>query len=171
MKTSYLVILCLLSVQLSLNAQTLPDDAEELIRKRQEVVAKIDKTLNRELEKVKKRCTKAGDLDGAIAVDALIKSPGKGDVGDESDPLLGTVWNFLGVNRQKINEFTFPKGGKVRCENSYKDATWRRLDDDNILFSYGTDASFIIFRLTDPKGKSMSGHHYSGRRRHLQITK
>ncbi len=171
MKTSYFVILSLLLAQLDLNAQTLPEDAERLVRKRHEAVAKIDKTLKRDLVKVKKRCAKDGDSNGATAVDSRIKSLDKNKFGDKSDPLIGTVWNFLGVNRQKINEFTFLKSGEVRCEESYKDATWKRLDDDNILFSYGIDASFIVFRITDSKGWNMSGHHYGGRKRHIQRIK
>jgi hypothetical protein len=50
------------------------------------------------------------------------------------DPMIGTVWNLLGVKRQKINEFTFLKDGKVKCAKAYKNATWARIDKDSILF-------------------------------------
>ena len=164
----------LLFIALSLSSyavESLPDAAQNLLKKRQEAVDRLDVRLNKELEKVKLRCMKDGDLDGANTVEALIKSPDKSLENDAKDPLVGSVWNFRGVNRQKINEFRFLKGGKVKCESSYKHATWRRLDKNNILFSYGTDASYIVFRVSDANNKIMSGHHYSGRSRSIQRIK
>lgn len=80
------------------------------------------------------------------------------------------MWNFLGINRQKINEFTFLRNGKVKCENTYTDAVWQRLDESNILFGYGLDESYIVFRVSGEAGKNMKGFHYSGRARYLQRT-
>ena len=88
-----------------------------------------------------------------------------------NDPMIGTEWDFLGVKHQRINGFTFLKDGRVRCDNTYKSATWRRLDELNILFSYGVDNSVIVFRYTDHKKKNMAGHHYSGSARYLRLVK
>lgn len=148
-------------------AEPLPDVAQDLLTKREEAIARIDEKLNGELKKVKLRFMKEGKLEDANAVDTLIKETVKPPVSDIGDPLINSVWNFLGVNNQKINEFVFLPGGKVECESKYKDATWRRLDKINVLFSYGTDESHIVFRVTDASGKKMSGYHYSGRPRHL----
>lgn len=88
-----------------------------------------------------------------------------------NDPLIGTEWDFLGVKRQRINGFKFLKDGRVRCESTYKNATWRRLDKLNILFSYGVDNSFIVFRISDQNKKEFSGYHYSGKGRYLSFVK
>jgi hypothetical protein len=87
------------------------------------------------------------------------------------DPLIGTVWNLLGTNRQKINELTFLKDGKVKCDKSYKNATWARVDKDNILFGYGVDSSYVVYRISDASGKEMRGYTYDGRVRYLQKIK
>ena len=98
------------------------------------------------------------------------RTPKKEKVSAGNDPIVGTVWNFLGINRQKINEFTFLRNGKVKCENTYTNAVWKRLDESNILFGYGLDESYIVFRVSDEAGKNMKGFHYSGRARYLQRT-
>ena len=173
MKISILqtAVLSFALVQGSVSAQSLPKDAQDLLKKQQESILRLNDTLNRELEKVKVRCMKDGNLEGANAVAALVKNPENLPVDDAADPLVGTVWSFQGVNRQKINEFTFLKAGKVKCESEYKTATWRRLDKNNILFDYGGDDSHIVLRVTDPEGKNMTGYHYSGRPRHIQRIK
>jgi hypothetical protein len=88
-----------------------------------------------------------------------------------NDPMVGTEWDFLGVKHQRINGFKFLKDGRVQCDNTYKNATWRRLDELNILFSYGVDNSFIVFRFTDQKKSNMAGHHYGGSDRYLRLVK
>ena len=87
------------------------------------------------------------------------------------DPLIGTVWNLLGTKGQKINEFTFLKDGKVKCASAYKNATWSRIDKDNVLFGYGVDSSYVVFRTTNATGREMRGYTYDGRTRHLQRVK
>ncbi len=171
MKKLQLTIILLGLFQASASAQSLPDDAQELLKKQQVAIARLDETLNRELEKVKLRCMKDGDLEGANAVDSVIKDPEKLPADAASDPLVGTVWHFLGSGRDKINEVEFLKGGKVRCEVAYKNATWRRIDKTNILFGYGDGDSYIVFRATDAEGKNMTGYLYIGKPRHLQRVK
>jgi hypothetical protein len=105
---------------------------------------------------------------------AISESPKNGENSmnsAENDPLIGSIWIFLGVNHQKINQFTFLKNGKVQCENTYNNATWKRIDQNNILFGYGIESSYIVFRLSDQSGKNMTGFHYSGRPRYLERVK
>lgn len=166
MKALYLIILYSCINLPCFAVETLPEEAQTLLKKRGEAVARIDDKLNVELEKVKARCMQAGDLEGANAVAALIQEPNRTANVDASDPMIGTVWNFLGVNRQKINEFTFLKGGKVRCESEYKEATWRRLDANTILFGYSPEGGYIVL-YSDGSGKFMSGLHKSGRSRSI----
>lgn len=89
-------------------------------------------------------------------------------MGTVGDPLDETVWNFLGVNRQKINRFTFRSDGTVQCENSYDHATWKRLDEKTILFCYGTEGAYAVLRYTDEAKNFMSGSNVAGRARYLQ---
>jgi hypothetical protein len=108
---------------------------------------------------------------GTPIVEAIPKAKEDRQAPAANDPLIGTQWDFLGVKRQRINGFKFLKDGRVRCESTYKNATWMRLDGMNILFSYGVDDSFIVFRISDQNKKEFSGHHYSGRRRYLSFVK
>lgn len=170
MKTLQLLVI-LVGITLPCFAEEqLPESAQALLKKRDEAIARLDSKLNDELEKVKSSCMRTGDLEGANAVDALIRKPDKAATVDAGDPMIGTVWNFLGVNRQKINEFTFLKEGKVRCESAYKDATWRRLDANTILFGYSPEGGYIVL-YSDGSDKFMSGLHKTGRSRSIQRIK
>ena len=150
--------------------EALPKAAQDLLDKRQEAVDRIDERLNEELEKVKVRCVKEGDLEGALRIDALIQESDKSVTSDATDPLVGSIWDFLGVNRQKINEFVFLKGGKVKCANSYKDAIWKRLNENTILFGYTSNGGYIVM-VADESGKMMSGRNQEGRPRSLKRIK
>ena len=55
------------------SAGELPDDVQRLIDKRGEAIAQIDLKFVKELEKLKTKYTKAGDLDSANAIVALIE--------------------------------------------------------------------------------------------------
>ena len=171
MKSIQVLLFSLSLMATSVAEESLPESLNVLLQQRKEAVARLDKRLNEELEKVKWGLMKEGDLDGANSVEALISDPTKQPAVNENDPLIGTTWNFLGKNKQKINEFRFLRGGKVKCESSYNNATWTRLDDQNILFSYGTDSSFIVFRGADAKSRQMEGWHYGGRSRSIQRVK
>ena len=168
MKKLYLVILFLGLVHEIALAQSLPLDAQQLIDQRQAEVDRIDKNLSSDLKKVKARCMKDGDLEAANAVAALIKLPPKASAPEKLDPLAGSVWNFLGVNRQILNKLTLLNSGEVKCENTYTNATWERLDDKTILFCYGWEGSYALLRFTDDTKSYMSGSNVSGRARHLK---
>jgi len=83
------------------------------------------------------------------------------------DPMYDTVWEFRGVRDQKINVLHFLKDGRVECDRLYESAFWRRLDENSVLFGYGRESSFIVFRGAGGDSERMSGFHHSGRRRHI----
>lgn len=171
MKRIWITVTLLATITGSASSEPIPRAAQNLLDKRDQAVSRIDLQLNEELSKVKSQAMRNGDLPEANAIASLIDSLKKTPANYVPDPMVNTVWNFLGVRHQKINEFTFLTGGKVKCESTYNNATWRRLDENNILFSYGTDESHIVFRVSDAGGKKMSGFHYSGRPRHIQRVK
>lgn len=88
-----------------------------------------------------------------------------------TDPLSNTTWNFLGVNRQTINHFVFKNTGEVTCAHTYDQAIWRRIDDETILFGYGTESSYIVFKPELSDSTTMVGQHSSGRKRYLRKVK
>lgn len=86
----------------------------------------------------------------------------------DSDPLVGTTWNFLKSNKGKINEFTFRGDGTVECENSYPDAMWQRLEEDTILFWYGIHAYIVFHTKEEDRGFMWGFHSISGASRYLR---
>ncbi len=167
MKTLNIALLAATLLLQAIAAESLPDDAQALLARRQEAVHRIDEILNEELKKVRAKCLSEEDLEGANSVDALIKEPDKSSVANLIDPIIGTVWNFLGVNGQKINEFKFLGGGKLKCESAYKDAMWKRIDSKTILFGYTSEGSYIILTAEDG-GEYMSGRNKGGRARAIR---
>ncbi len=165
-----ILFLIIVLTQGSSIGEELPREAEILLEKRQTAMERINERLNEELEKIKADRMGAGDLEGAKAVDALIADSDKTVKNDSADPIVGTTWNYLGVNRQKINEFTFLKGGKVRCESSYNDANWRRLDSSTILFGYTSEGGYVVL-YSDGNKNFMTGLHKGRRTRSIQRIK
>lgn len=156
------------------HAEAIPQDAARLLEKHARAEAKLSATLTSELEKLKIKYTKRGDLDSANAINKLLKDPskerGKPNLPDQLD---NTKWTFLGINRQDINEFEFLSDGKVKCKNTYKNATWKRIDKDTIIFSYGLAGSpQIVFHINGAARKDMTGYNSeNGRIRHLKLIK
>lgn len=150
-------------------SEELPVDAKTLLNQRNAQLKKLDQELNRKLTEVKDRCLRDGDLEGANAVAAIIKGAKITESPLKTDPLIGTVWNFLGSERQWINQFTFLQTGEVKCENSYTNAKWERLDAKTILFYYGTEGNYAILRMSDDSEKFMSGSNLSSKSRSLQL--
>ena len=147
-------------------ASELPREAQAVLDKRHEAVDRLEEKFKQELEVIRERCEKDGDLKTAKAVQEFLEN--RAEPAPKGDPFVNSTWHFLGVKRQRINEFRLLASGKVECKDRYEDATWRRIDKDNILFSYGIDRSYIVFRATDSTGRRMSGYHHTGRARYLQ---
>lgn len=121
------------------------------------------------------RCD-AGDVEGVFPQDGFIdaRSHSPEQVADFIvervqllDPIYDTIWEIRGIKNQKINTARFLKNGRVELERPYGEAIWRRLDEHSILFGYGVESSFIVFRAEEVGSGLMSGYHYSGKKRHL----
>ena len=131
---------------------------------------------NREDQRVMYVRCDDGDVEGVFSQDGFIdaKSHSPEQVADFIvervqllDPLCDTTWEFLGANDRKINTIRFLKNGRAECESRYGEAIWRRLDEHSILFGYGVESSFIVFRTDEVGSGRMSGYHYSGKKRHI----
>ncbi len=70
----FIQVLSVLSLASLAQGSELPDDARQLLEKRDEAVKAIDRQFAEELEKLKTAHTKRGDLDSANAIAALISS-------------------------------------------------------------------------------------------------
>ena len=75
-----------------------------------------------------------------------------------TDPLVGTTWDFLGTKQQRINGLKFKRDGTVVAESLYPNASWKRLNDNTILFNYAPNDSFIVFHV-QPDLNLMKGYH------------
>lgn len=165
MKTKTIIILSILFAQCSL-----AEKHRELKILEMRYQAQIDKhtaTYKRELEKLKDKFTKAGNLEGANATVATIASlKGKPILQiKEKDPLDYTKWNLLGVDKQIITSLNLLPDGKI-LSTKYKKPTWRRVDQDTILFNYGKEQTYIIFYKSL---EGMTGYNSkNGKIRHLQ---
>lgn len=153
---------CLLLLITLVSASELPDDVQRLIDKRSEAVAQINLKFVRELEKLKIKYTKAGDLDSANAIVALIeKTPVKDVNSVPADPEFdGTSWAFHN-KAGKLGELEFLAGGKIKSDK-YPNSGWRRIDKDTIRFQYDRDdkspePGHVIFRFQGAARDQMSG--------------
>jgi hypothetical protein len=159
----YLIRISSISLLLAaiLAGSELPSDVQNLITKRDEAIEKIDVTFVRELEKLKIKYTKLGDLDSANRiVDLIAKHPIKSS--DASDHEFdGTTWEFLNKSG-RLGLLEFLAGGKVKSKE-YPNSSWQRVDKDTIRFQYeknqasGIAGGHVIFRFQDANRSKMSG--------------
>jgi hypothetical protein len=141
----------------------LPDDVQALVAKRDEAISRIDITFVRELEKLKVKYTKLGDLDSANKIVELIAQyPTKVENGMPSDPEFdNTTWEFRNKSKQ-LGILDLLPGGKVKSKN-YPNSTWKRVDKDTIRFEYESDKSadviggHVTFRFQGANRSTMSG--------------
>ena len=71
--TAFLIqILCLISIVSLAHGSEIPNDARQLLEKREEAVKAIDRRLVEELEKLKVAYTKHGELDSANAIVEIV---------------------------------------------------------------------------------------------------
>ena len=161
--TKYLRHCChLLMLTTLVSAGELPDDVQRLIDKRGEAIAQIDVKFVNELEKLKTKYTKAGDLDSANAIVALIeKTPVKVLNAVPADPEFdGTSWAFHN-KAGRLGELEFLAGGKIKSDK-YPNSGWRRIDKNTIKFQYDRDdkspePGHVVFRFQGAARDQMSG--------------
>ena len=136
--------------------RSLPEDATNLVRKRQEAVSSIDTKFYKRLEDVKVQTMKKGDLDGANAIQKIIDKKAPPMVSPDS---TNTVNRLGGPIRIKAGMkllwcpdaynsayFTVEEGGKIRSldksswNGSLAKWSWesRKEGEFSITFGVGT---------------------------------
>jgi hypothetical protein len=141
------------------SAGELPDDVQRLIDKRGEAIAQIDLKFVKELEKLKTKYTKVGDLDSANAIVALIeKTPVKVvDALPDVREFEGTSWAFHNKAGQ-LGELELLAGGKIKSQK-YPSSSWKLIDKNTLRFQYGDNPDdHVIFRFQDDSRRSMRGN-------------
>jgi hypothetical protein len=136
---------------------------QNLIKKRDEAVSQIDITFVRELEKMKLKYTKLGDLESANKiVDLIARHAIKVVDGTPADPEFeGTKWEFHNKSG-RLGFLEFQAGGKVKSKE-YPNSSWQRVDKDTIRFQYeknesaGIAGGHVTFRFQDANRSKMSG--------------
>lgn len=162
MKTlAYICLAISLCIEFSVGEE-FPSEVQGLISKRNEAVTRIDRTFVAELEKLKVKYTKAGDLESANKTVKLIENYAKEIV--ESAPsdaeFDNTFWEFR--NKSHLGNLEFLPGGKIRS-SEYPDSTWTRIDKDTIRFEYAADkkavvaGSHVTFKFKDANRSMMTG--------------
>jgi hypothetical protein len=156
----YLRYFCqLLLLTTIVSADQLPEDLQRLIDRRADGVAKIDTVFVGELEKLKIKYTKAGDLDAANAVVALIQqTPIKVvDAAPADAEFEGTTWAFHNKGG-KLGEIELLAGGKIKSQQ-YPKASWKRIDKDTLRYQYGDEPDdHVLFRFQDDTRTRMQGN-------------
>ena len=155
----YIYLYCLaLSLGTLVSAGELPDDVQRLIDSRARAVLRIDLKFVSELEKLKTKYTKAGNLDSANAIAALIKETPLPDLDAKSpdSEFVGTSWAFHNKAGQ-LGELEFLTGGKIKSVK-YPSSSWKLTDKDTLRFQYGDNPDdHVIFRFQDQTRSKMQG--------------
>lgn len=142
--------------------EDLPSDVQWLVTKRNEAVAKIDRTFVDELEKLKVKYTKAGDLESANRTVKLIEEyPLQIAESTLTDAEFdGTFWEFR--NKSHLGNLEFLPGGKIRS-SEYPGSSWSRIDKNTIRFEYVADkkagiaGGHVTFKFSNANRSMMSG--------------
>jgi hypothetical protein len=177
MKASDLLLVALLGVTKSTSADPitpqppLPAEIQQLQQRRNEEVAKIDDLYVQALERNKLKYSKAGDLEKANLVQALIDQlRGKEQVSPESTParelLLKSRWLIKATDGKLDYKISFREDGVVVREDT-QEKWWKWNIDGKVLWCYWFTSGWIRFDMPeDPKtekwkGKSKEGDRYS----------
>jgi hypothetical protein len=150
------VILILLSAVFSMGEE-LPIDIQSLLNKRNQAVAKIDQTLVQELEKLKVKYTKAGELDSANATVVLIenykaKEPDVGNLPVFPNEIFGKSFSWTANGRNDGYQLIILEGGKGTF--SGKAITWKKINGRKLRLNFANGNPEIEW--TDD-GKSFVG--------------
>ena len=112
--------------------EDIPREVRDLQVQRETKVRDLDRIYRAELEKLKVKFTKEGNLVAANKVAALLAEPqegggaGSNSAGDSADlekALAGTPWIYH--YDDALYEITFGKGGSIKDFPSWKDVKWR----------------------------------------------
>lgn len=146
-------------------ANELPSDAKWLTAKRAEAIEKIDRTYVKELEKLKVKYTKKGDLDSANAIVALMedksipfrqKSSASSKLFDE---IVNTGWKYYHPGGN--NGFVLERSGTLEAERWWGICKWRVISDSEILIEHPKGERKMIMTFSEDFD-SFRGYHWDG---------
>jgi len=162
----FLLIVTILSQTYStLLAADQPQMLQTLVEKHNEAIRKVDKVFIEELQKLKTSYTKAGDLDSANAVVAVIEGipvatqPNKGSK-KLYDKIINTTWNYH--HKSAIVNFEFKEANLLRGRTVWGDAKWRVISDSEIIIEHPNGAKMVM--TFDKSFGSFYGHDWDGSR-------
>ena len=130
----------------------LPTDVQNLISKREKAIAEIDRIYVRELEELKVKYTKAGDLDSANAIVSLIEKA----LVNEVSPLEGEwIYRRTGTN---------DKGTEYRISGDFLISSAKRFkftrEAGQLVVDFQGKGNMLRFRIIDEN--TMRGKNYYG---------
>ena len=107
--------------------------------------------------------TKAGDLDSANAVDALIKgnsAPSQGSKKTKKifNEIVNTTWKYH--HSTAIITFDFKRSGSLRAKSVWGSVKWRVVSDNEIIIEHPNGAKMVM--TFDKSFKSFHGHDWDG---------
>ena len=137
--------------------EELPIDIQSLLNKRNQAVAKIDQTLVQELEKLKVKYTKAGELDLANATVALIENyktnePNAGNLPVFPNEIFGKSFSWTANGRNDGNRLIILEGGKGTFSGNA--ITWMKINGRKLRLNFANGSSEIEW---SNDGKSFMG--------------
>lgn len=150
------IILIFVTVAFSVGEE-LPSDIQSLLNKRDQAVAKIDQTLVQELEKLKIKYTKAGELDAANATVALIDKykatqTDGGKLPEFPNDIYGKIFSWADNGKNRGNRLVILEGGKGNFSGNA--ITWKKMNGRKLRLSYKNGNPEIEW---SDDGKSFTG--------------
>lgn len=170
-----LLALCLgFSTLAVADSPKLPRDIQILQGQRDAEVAKIDALYIKALEQRKLKYTKAGDLENAVLVDALIKQVRNGGEKSETETetkepstthsiVRGTPWMIeCSKDGESAYKVTFREDGVVWREDK-NEQWWKWRIDGDTLWCHWLSSGWVQFEIVaDPKVKTWKGKNKVG---------
>ena len=140
MKTLHVITAATLMLSSNLLAESgLPYEAKDLIGKRDAALIRMNIELKRQLEQMKNKYTKRGDLDSANKIDAYIKSIQVSNPRwDTLDLIRGRSFTWRKADYVFSKEFVLDKSGEIKKYDHDNEDTWR-VDDSGALLIYNAD--------------------------------
>ncbi|MEP2777164.1 MAG: hypothetical protein ABJQ29_15095 [Luteolibacter sp.] len=141
------------------SGEELPGDVQRLFDKRNEAVTKIDRIFVNELEKLKLKYTRNGDLDSAISIVALIEKFRIEE--DDFEPLsevYGKSFSWSVNGEDYGNRIIIFEGGSGTFGGMA--ITWKKISERKVRLSFASGNPEIEW---SPDCKSFSGMERGGR--------
>lgn len=143
-------------------ATELPPDVDKLLKQRNEAISTLNKRYVEELERLKLKYTKKGDLETANAIVELINATGASESGDKGKRpsesleklLMSKVWTYK--SGDSVAQITFLEAGRTQTQGWIKDVKWS-IENDQILVLHYADKNTCRFDFKDFSGTEVLG--------------